>query len=81
MLTCKQVSKALAAGDYRDLTPLRRLLLQLHVFLCFICRGENRDIMIFQDISRALRRKEETPDSDIKLPEDARKRIRDAMGR
>jgi len=79
MLTCKQVSNALAEGDYLDLPWIKRRLLQFHVMLCFICRGANRDIMTFQDIARAFRRQEESLPSGEKLPDEARQRIREAM--
>lgn len=81
MLTCKQVSNALAQGDYQDLPCLKRRLLQMHVMLCFICHGANQNIMTFQDIARAFRRKEEFLPSGEKLPDDARQRIRDAIHR
>ncbi len=79
MFTCKQVSNALADGDYASLPPLKRWLLKVHVTLCFICHRPNRHIMIFQDMMRAFRRREETLPVDTRLPDAARQRIRDAM--
>lgn len=79
MLTCKQVSKALAEGDYKDLPPRQQFLLRLHIALCFICHGFNRDIMSFQDLVRAFRGKEDDLAVGPPLPEAARQRMRDEI--
>ncbi len=79
MLTCKQIHKALADGDYRNLSPLRLFLLRIHMGMCFLCRGFNRDIMLFQDTARAFRENEDEVGADTRLPEDARKRMRQAL--
>lgn len=79
MLTCKQISKALADGDYRDLSPMRLFLLRLHVGMCFLCHGFNRDIMLFQDTARAFREHESDIAPETHLPEDARERMREAL--
>jgi hypothetical protein len=79
MMTCKQISKALADGDYRDLSPMRLFLLRLHVGMCFLCHGFNRDIMLFQDTARAFREHEDDMAPETHLPEDARERMREAL--
>ncbi len=79
MMTCKQISKALADGDYRDLSPMRLFLLRLHVGMCFLCHGFNRDIMLFQDTARAFREHEDDIAPETNLPEDARERMREAL--
>lgn len=79
MLTCKQVSNALADGDYMDLPPFKRLLLRMHVSLCLVCHGFNRNIMVFQDLARMFRSKEEQLPFGPKLPDDTKRRIREAI--
>ncbi len=79
MLTCKQVSTALAEGDYKDLPRRQQLMLRLHVSLCFICHGFNRNIMRFQDMVRAFRGKEDDLAFGPPLPEATRQRIRDQI--
>jgi hypothetical protein len=79
MLTCKQVHNALANGNYRDLPPLKQWGLRLHVSMCFVCRGFNREIMLFHDTARAFQEHEEELGADTTLPEDARARIREAV--
>lgn len=59
MLTCKQVSNALARQDYATLSPVSRAALQLHVALCVVCGKYNRQVMIMQDTVRAFRKQEE----------------------
>lgn len=79
MMTCKQVSKALAEGDYKELPWARRFLLHLHIALCFICRQSNRQVMLFYDIVRAYKRHEDSHPSTVSLPDDAKQRIRAAL--
>lgn len=79
MLTCKQVSKALAEGDYKNLPPRQQLMLRLHVALCFICHGFNRNIMRFQDLVRVFRGKEDDLAFGPPLPETTRQRIREEI--
>jgi hypothetical protein len=59
MLTCKQVSNALAEQDYATLSRLKRSGLKLHVALCTVCGRYNRQVMIMQDAARAFRSREE----------------------
>lgn len=63
MLTCKQVSKALAEQDYKEMSFFKRLGLKAHVALCVVCKGYNGNVMLFQDMARAFRKFE---DSDAK---------------
>jgi hypothetical protein len=79
ILTCKQASKALAEGDYKDLPKSQQLMLRFHVAVCFICHGFNRNIMRFQDLVRAFRVKEDTLDAGPSLSAEARERIRKAI--
>lgn len=59
MLTCKQVSKTLARVDYQKLSPVKKVLLKLHVKLCAVCGKYNRQVMDTQDMCRHYREKEE----------------------
>ncbi|HMP90738.1 MAG TPA: hypothetical protein PJ991_11085 [Kiritimatiellia bacterium] len=59
MLTCKQVSNALADRDYASLPPLKRAALQVHVALCAVCGKYNRQVMVMQDTAREFRAREE----------------------
>ncbi len=71
MLTCKQVSKALAETDYQDLPAWKRCMLRFHVTICFVCGKFNTIIMLFQDMARAFRRHEEDAITE-KAPEQAK---------
>ena len=59
MLTCKQVSSALAQGDYKNLPPLRRFFLKMHVKLCPFWGKCNTQLRESQDMVREFREKEE----------------------
>ncbi|MFU8780750.1 MAG: hypothetical protein ACNA71_06960 [Kiritimatiellia bacterium] len=71
MLTCKQVSKALAEQDYKDMSWPKRMLLRFHVAICAVCKGYNGNVMLFQDMARAFRRVEETTE-EAHAPENAK---------
>ena len=59
MFTCKQVSNALAKGDYDKLPWHKKAMLKLHVATCAVCGKYNRQVMQFYDASRGLRNHEE----------------------
>ena len=71
MLTCKQVSKALAEQDYLELPFFKRMMLRLHVGICFVCKKYNSNVMLFQDMGRAFQRYEET-DTETVAPQEAK---------
>lgn len=77
MISCKQVSNALAKGDYMDLPKHKRMALRVHIALCAVCGKFNGNIMRFQDISRAYRKQEET--AGAPAPESAKKRFADSI--
>lgn len=81
MLRCKQVSAALASSKYWELPLRKRIGLRLHVALCIFCGPFNRFIMLMQDATRHYLQHEQNdpPPPDMKLSDDARKRICDAM--
>jgi hypothetical protein len=58
MFTCKQVSKALSNEDYKNLPPLRRFFLRLHVRLCVFCGKYNLQVMDSQDMCRCYKEHE-----------------------
>ena len=49
MLTCKQVSKALAENRFDDLPPHKRVGLQLHLKLCMFCGKANTQVIQLQN--------------------------------
>lgn len=59
MLTCKQVSRALAHEDYKKLPPVRRLFLRLHVLICPFCGKFNTQVMDSQDMYRHFKAHED----------------------
>ena len=83
MLRCKQVSAALASNKYWDLPLRKRIGLRLHVGFCVFCGPFNRFIMLMQDVTRHYLEHEQNdpPSPDMKLSDDARKRIFDALNR
>lgn len=83
MLRCKQVSDALASSKYWELPLRKRIGLRLHVALCIVCGPFNRFVMLMQDVTRQYIKHEQNdpPPSDLKLSEDARRRISDACHR
>lgn len=81
MLRCKQVSKALADGNYWDLPLRQRLGLRLHVVCCLVCGPFNRFIMLMQDTTRHYLQHEQTdpPPADLSLSSEMKKEMKDAL--
>ena len=59
MLTCKQVSRTLHNEDYADLSPIRKLLLKLHIKLCIVCGKFNKQVIKTQDMCCHYKQHEE----------------------
>lgn len=58
MLTCKQVSEALAHKNYSELPRLKRWAILLHVKLCPICGKFNQQIMRSQELFSRYKQQE-----------------------
>ena len=82
ILTCRQASAALAAGDYATLGRLRRVTLRLHVGICAICGRFNRQLMDTQDGERRFLENEDRTLVVVlpSLTADARARMKAAIG-
>lgn len=59
MFACKQVARALAEQDYEKLSPFRKWALKFHVKICIVCGKFHRQVMDFQDTTRAFLAKED----------------------
>lgn len=83
MLTCKEVAKCLADGDYAELPRWRRFFLKCHTLLCFVCGRYHRHLMRFQDGVRRYRYRESfraaPPDPNFRLQSDEREAIRQTL--
>ena len=81
MLRCKTVSDALATTKYWKLPWYRRVGLRLHVALCAVCGRYNRQVIVMQDGVREYLRHEvsDPPPAELRLPADARERLRRAI--
>ena len=80
MFTCKQVSKSLSENDYENLPPMKKLMLKLHVALCFVCGKFNRQVMDSQDMCRHYKQKEtELESSRPKMDESKKEQLKALM--
>ena len=59
MFTCKQVSRVLQNEDYSNLSPLRRLFLNVHIKLCVVCGKFNKQVIDDQDMCCNYKKHEE----------------------
>ena len=74
MITCRRASRLISEGMERPLTWLERPLLWLHLLGCRACTRFRRAV-------RWLHRSLAGDASDIRLPAEARERLRDALDR
>jgi len=82
MWTCKQVSNALARGDYDKLSPWKKALLKFHVSWCAVCGKYNKQVMMVQDGARKFREHEDELLEDQRGPclsDDCKQRLKEAM--
>ena len=80
MITCKQVSKALAENRIHELPWYKRLGLKLHIKLCFVCGKANTQIVQLQNgIKKMLDREDEDLYVDIKLSDEVKENLKQKM--
>ena len=80
MITCKQVSKALAENRIHELPWHKRLGLKLHIKLCFVCGKANTQIVQLQNgIKKMLDREDEDLYVDIKLSDEVKENLKQKM--
>ncbi|HOE96397.1 MAG TPA: zf-HC2 domain-containing protein [Candidatus Sumerlaeota bacterium] len=73
MLTCRDVTRLVSESLDRELPPLLRFRLRLHLVLCLFCRRFERQMLAL----RALAREVAAGEADGPgLPEAAKERIR-----
>ena len=81
MLRCREISKLVSESMERDLPLRTRMQLWMHLAMCRMCSGFDRQIRLLR---RAARENPErlAPDGsapEAKLPEQARERIKAAL--
>ncbi|MDJ0720634.1 MAG: hypothetical protein QNJ04_03345 [Desulfobacterales bacterium] len=79
MPNCKETSRLVSASMDRKLPFFKRLLLRLHLRMCKYCRRFEQQLFRIRAISRHLDQHIEALDSAITLPDEARKRMRNAL--
>ncbi len=77
MWLCKQVAHALDDHRYWDLPWHRRLGLNLHVLLCFVCGRYHRHVMLMQRTAHdyVAHEQADLPAAGLSLSPEARDRI------
>ena len=82
MLRCREISKLVSESMEQDLPLRRRLEVRMHLMMCRLCSGFARQIRLLRRAAREhperLGPQESTPEAG--LPEEARERIKAALG-
>ena len=80
MITCKQVSKALAENRIHELSWHKRLGLKLHIKLCFVCGKANSQIVQLQNgIKKMLDREDNDLYVNVRLSDEAKENLKQKM--
>ncbi len=80
MITCKQVSKALAENRIHELPWHKRLGLKLHIKLCFVCGKANTQIVQLQNgIKKMLDREDDDLYVSVRLSDEAKDNLKQKM--
>jgi anti-sigma factor ChrR (cupin superfamily) len=81
MLTCKEVSHALAADALRDAGFGRRVAIRTHLLMCESCRKFAQELEEIGEAMRRLAKSSETHASDASAEERILARLRESRGR
>ena len=80
MITCKQVSKALAENRIHELPWHKRWGLKLHIKLCFVCGKANTQIVQLQNgIKKMLDREDDDLYVNVRLSDEAKENLKQKM--
>ena len=80
MITCKQVSKALAENRIHELPWHKRLGLKIHIKLCFVCGKANTQIVQLQNgIKKMLDRDDDDLYVNVRLSDEAKENLKQKM--
>ena len=80
MLTCKQVSKALAENRFDELPPHKRMGLQLHLKFCMFCGKANTQVIQLQ---KGIKKMHDKNDDElyvnVRLSDEAKNNIKEKL--
>lgn len=80
MLSCKESSKLVSESLDRPLTWKERINLKIHLMMCRLCTNYARQITFITTSARKyLQYTNETQQQDLKLTEERRQRIKQAI--
>ena len=80
MITCKQVSKALAENRIHELPWHKQLGLKLHIKLCFVCGKANTQIVQLQNgIKKMIDREDDDLYVNVRLSDEAKENLKHKM--
>ena len=81
MLSCKEVSKLVSESLDRKISMWARMNMWMHLAMCGICWGFRKNLVLLQKMSRgyAIAIEAGETQSDVKLPDEARKRIKQRL--
>ena len=80
MITCKQVSKALAENRIHELPWHKRLGLKLHIKLCFVCGKANTQVIQLQKgIKKMHDKNDDELYTNVRLSDEAKNNIKEKM--
>ena len=76
MFTCKQIAKKMADQKLKDMYPLKRWWMKLHIKMCVVCGEYQRDAERFQEAESCFADNETF---DKKLDDESKNRLRQKM--
>ena len=78
MLNCKEVSKLVSKSLDDKVTLWQRMNMWMHLAMCGVCWGFRKNLVLLQKLSRQYADAVESGEtqSELRLPDDARQRIR-----
>ena len=79
MFNCKDVSLKVSESLDRKLPLSQRMMIRFHMMMCRYCARFQKQLLLVRQMARYAQPMESTSEDSVKLPEDARARLKQTL--
>ena len=79
MFNCKEVSHKVSESLDHQLPMLERMMIRVHLVMCRYCARFHRQLLLLRSMARYTQPFENTLDTSVTLPHDARARLKQTL--
>ena len=81
MFNCKEVTRRVSESLDRDLPIHQRVGIRFHLLMCKFCSRYRKQLLFLRELAHWKAEPDEERDASVRLPTEARDRMKQAMGR